>query len=145
MAALHGACDMKILFVCEGNMMRSQIAEAFYNSLTGTRDTISAGTYAYGADCASRRAVRVMDEIGLSLDGHYSKQLTDKIAERVDKIILFSVPKIPAYLQLGHAVEDWNVHDLGFGTTDTLELDRQVRDDIRRRVKKLVKELHDEN
>ena len=37
---------MKILFVCEGNMMRSQMAEAFYNELTGTRDAISAGTAA---------------------------------------------------------------------------------------------------
>jgi len=37
---------MKVLLICRGNVGRNQMAEAFYNSLTNSKDAKSAGTYA---------------------------------------------------------------------------------------------------
>ena len=51
---------MKVLFICEGNMMRSQMAEAFYNSMTKSNDASSAGATAETKDHISKRTIEAM-------------------------------------------------------------------------------------
>lgn len=121
-------------------MMRSQMAEAFYNSMTESDDASSAGTAAVGIDAVSRRALKVMKEIGMTMDGQHSKQLTPKMIEEVDRIILFHASKTPSELLEDNRVEKWNISDLGYGVENCLPLDRQVRDDIKARVETLIKE-----
>jgi protein-tyrosine-phosphatase len=70
---------MKILFVCEGNMMRSQMAEAFYNSLTNSNDATSAGAIAETKDHISKRAIEAMADIGIDATSLKPKQLTEQI------------------------------------------------------------------
>lgn len=129
---------MKVLFICEGNMVRSQIAEAFYNSLTNSHDASSAGTAATRRPAASRRAIAVMDELGVSLDSHFSKDVTQVAVDEADKVILFPVTAEPAYLRDSRKVERWDISDLGFGVEDSVALDRNVRDYVKERVEKLV-------
>lgn len=60
----------KVLFLCTGNSARSQMAEAFLRKYAGDRfEVYSAGLVPKGINPYT---VRVMDEIGISLEGHES-------------------------------------------------------------------------
>lgn len=75
---------MKVLFVCEGNMMRSQMAEAFYRALGGSGEVISAGSAAAQKDHIAERAKIVMDEISVPTEGMRSDQLTEEMMDWAD-------------------------------------------------------------
>ncbi|EMI19629.1 Protein-tyrosine phosphatase, low molecular weight [Rhodopirellula maiorica SM1] len=72
-----------VLFLCEGNSARSQMAEAFLRKHAGNRFEVhSAGLNPRDIHPFT---VRVMDEVGISIEGHRSKPLTEylgKIAVR---------------------------------------------------------------
>lgn len=136
---------MKILFVCEGNMMRSPIAEKFYNLATDTHDATSAGAVATGADHIAPRMKEVMDEIDINTDELYSKQLTPEMVAGADKVVYFPSEYMPDYVKESPKSELWDVIDPHYHHEGGMELVRQVRDDIQQRVKKLAKETSDEN
>jgi len=65
----------KVLFLCTGNSARSQMAEAFLRKYGDDRfDAYSAGLEPEGINPYT---VRVMGEVGLTLDGQFSKSLTE--------------------------------------------------------------------
>ena len=69
----------KVLFLCTGNSARSQMAEAFLREHADERfEAYSAGLEPKGINPYT---VRVMEEVGLSLDGHRSKVLTEYIGQ----------------------------------------------------------------
>lgn len=60
----------RVLFLCTGNSARSQMAEAYLRHYAGDRfDVHSAGITPKGINPYT---IRVMEEVGLSLDGHES-------------------------------------------------------------------------
>ena len=66
----------KILFICAGNVARSQMAEAFYNYFTDSLDAISAGVLdftpaKYGHPIPE--VVEVMQEEGIDVSQKKSK------------------------------------------------------------------------
>jgi arsenate reductase len=65
----------KVLFLCTGNSARSQMAEAFLRKYGSDRFE----AYSAGLEPKSIHpyTIQVMEESGLSLDGHYSKPLTE--------------------------------------------------------------------
>lgn len=68
-----------VLFLCTGNSARSQMAEAFLRKHAGNRyEVISAGTEPKGINPLT---VRIMDEIGVSLEGHRSKSLEEYLGK----------------------------------------------------------------
>lgn len=82
---------MKVLFVCRGNVARSQMAEAIYNKLTNSHDAHSAGTQVVnpGETLGERKkrigksyAVDVMHDVGLSPNNKKQTQLTKDILEK---------------------------------------------------------------
>ncbi len=129
---------MKVLFVCEGNMIRSQMAETFYNTMTSTQDAISAGAMATLSPHASTRGEVVMNEIGLTMEGQKSDQLTPEMIDRVDKVILFPTPYMPDYATQSPKAEIWDVFDPHYHPDRTVVTDRFVRDEIKRRVEGLI-------
>ena len=131
---------MKVLFVCEGNMMRSQMAEAFYNELTKSQDAVSAGATAETKDHISKRAIEAMSDVGYDVTHLKPKQLTESMVDEVDKIIYFSSDYIPTYVTQSPKAELWKVVDPHYHHEEGMGLVRQVRDYIYTRVQKLVEE-----
>jgi arsenate reductase len=69
----------RVLFLCTGNSARSQMAEAFLRKHGGDQyDAYSAGTEPKGMNPYTER---VMEEVGVSLSGQYSKHLEEYIGK----------------------------------------------------------------
>jgi arsenate reductase (thioredoxin) len=83
-----------ILFLCTGNSCRSQMAEGWAKHYFKLKyNFYSAGTEKHGLNL---RAVKVMNESGVDISGHYSKTLEDLKDVKFD--IVFTV--------CGHAHEN---------------------------------------
>jgi len=75
----------KVLFVCTHNSARSQMAEAFLNSLYGDRyEASSAGTEPTEIN---PHVVTAMKEIGLDLSNNRAKSVDEFMGQRLDLIM----------------------------------------------------------
>jgi len=126
----------KVLFVCAENACRSQMAEAFLNKLSsGKVVAVSAGTKP--SNKVNPKAIEVMKEIGIDMSKQEPKLLTQEMVQKVDKIITMGcgADVCPApFLQ----TEEWNIED---PSGKSIEKFREVRDEIRQRVEKLIDEM----
>lgn len=92
----------KILFICKGNVGRSQIAEAYYNYFSKSNLAISAGvkqsSVHYGRNPLPI-IVNLMSEDGISIQKARVKRLTKNMLNQVEKIIVFcEKERCPKYL-----------------------------------------------
>jgi protein-tyrosine-phosphatase len=127
---------MKILFVCSGNVARSQEAAAFYNELTESSDAQSAGTNAIIGKAIHPFVLQAMDEVGLDMAGTFRKALTLESIKKADLIVSFvPLDVIPASNFEGKQVLYWEVPDPRGGSID---VQRQTRDDVRHLVEGLI-------
>jgi arsenate reductase len=130
-----------VLFLCVHNAARSQMAEAFTNTLARERGlpvrALSAGTAA--AEEINPVAVAVMREVGITMEGQKPKRLTQAMADSADRIITMGcgvdAATCPAQL---HLAEDWGLED---PRGQPLEKARAIRDAIRDRVEALLQEM----
>jgi arsenate reductase (thioredoxin) len=125
-----------VLFVCVHNAGRSQMAAGFLSALAGDRvRVLSAGSLP--ADDVNPVAVQAMAEIGIDIVGQQPKLLTAETVRASDVVITMgcgdACPVFPA-----KRYEDWALDD---PAGQPLEKVRPVRDDIRRRVERLLTEL----
>jgi len=119
-------------------MVRSQIAEAFYNKLSGTSDATSAGTYVGAPDEPSDRVLKdilpeyffaKVDAYGCDLREKVTKQLTPQLlSESGIAITMAEEPYVPDFLKESKAVV-WNISN---------EASEQNIKEIYRRVKSLI-------
>lgn len=87
----------KILFICQGNVGRSQIAEGYYNHYHGEGKAISAGidnigekyNYTPRADI-----IEVMQEKGIDISNHKIKQINETMLKEVKEIVVLCNPKL---------------------------------------------------
>jgi len=123
-----------VLFACTHNAGRSQMAAAFFNALADpTRArAISAGTEP--GERVHPEVLAVMREAGLDLAGAKPRRLTPDIAGQAAYLITMgcseACPVVP-----GAHVEDWPIED---PKGQPLERVRAIRDEVRRRVEKLI-------
>ena len=121
-------------------MMRSQMAEAFYNALTDSNNASSAGATAEFKDQISSRAIEAMRDIGYNVTHLKPKQLNEEMVDTAGKVIYFPSNYMPDYVKQNLKSELWNVVDPHYHKEQGMELVRQVRDDIKMRVENLVRD-----
>jgi arsenate reductase len=125
-----------VLFVCVHNAGRSQMAAGFLTALSGGAIEVrSAGSLP--AEQINPAAVEAMAEVGVDIAAHVPKVLTTQAVQASDVVITMgcgdTCPVFP-----GRRYEDWELDDpAGQG----VEAVRPIRDDIRRRIEALLKEL----
>ncbi|MFH0769445.1 MAG: arsenate reductase ArsC [Chloroflexota bacterium] len=127
----------RILFVCVHNAGRSQMAEAFFNQIAqGKAKGFSAGTQA--ADSVNPVVVEAMREVGIDISHQKPKPLTLEMLEGVDRVITMSCGVEGVCPASFVPTEDWQLDD---PKGKPLEQVRQIRDEVKARVEKLIKEL----
>jgi arsenate reductase (thioredoxin) len=125
-----------VLFVCVHNAGRSQMAAGYLTHVAGDRVTVLSA----GSEPASRInpvAVEAMAEEGIDITTASPRILTTGAVKQSDVVITMgcgdTCPVLP-----GKHYEDWDLDDpAGQG----IESVRPIRDDIKRRIEKLVSEL----
>jgi arsenate reductase len=125
-----------VLFVCVHNAGRSQMAAGYLRHLAGGRiDVLSAGSQP--ADQVNPAAVAAMAEEGIDLTGAQPKVLTPDAVSACDVVVTMGCGDECPYFP-GKRYEDWVLDDPAGQGIDAV---RPIRDEIRRRVERLVADL----
>jgi arsenate reductase len=134
-----------VLFLCTGNSARSQMAEALLRKYAGDKhDVYSAGLEPQGIN---PYAERVMQEIGISLAGQYSKHVREYMGKLhfgyLITVCSDAEKKCPAtFPDISHRLH-WSFEDpAAFVGSDTEKLQkfREVRDQIDEKIKNWLAE-----
>jgi len=130
---------MKILFICCGNVCRSQIAEAYYNFLGKSNNAFSAGISDSTPSKYSqlpKEIIQVMKEEGIDMSEKIVKSVTREMTDNADKIfIMCPKERWPQFLLNSSKITFWDIDD-PYGTS--IENHRRVRDEIKERVRQLI-------
>ena len=125
-----------VLFVCIHNAGRSQIAEALFNAYAGgSAVAVSAGVEPVAA--LNLNVIATMRDAGYDIRDQHPKMLTDEMIDAADRVITMGCmddPSCPAIL----AEEDWGLDDPAGAPLPKV---REIRDEIARRVRKLLREM----
>ena len=125
-----------VLFLCTHNAGRSQMALGFFTHLAGDRAVAWAGG-SEPADAINPSAVAVMAEVGIDITGESPKAWTDETVRAADVVITMGCgDTCPVYP--GRRYENWELADPAGQSVDAV---RPIRDDIERRVRRLLDEL----
>ncbi len=125
-----------VLFACVHNAGRSQMAAATFNQLADPAkvQAISAGTQP-GAR-VHPEVVTAMQEVGIDLATAVPRRLTDDLARHADILVTMGCgDECPVVA--GVERDDWPLED---PKGKPIERVRQIRDDVERRVRKLLTE-----
>jgi arsenate reductase (thioredoxin) len=125
-----------VLFLCVHNAGRSQMALGFFRELAGDRAVAWSGGSEPG-DEVNPSAVAAMREVGIDISREFPKPWTDEVARAADVVVTMgcgdACPVFP-----GKRYEDWTLDDPAGKDVDVV---RPVRDEIERRVRRLLAEL----
>jgi arsenate reductase len=125
-----------VLFVCVHNAGRSQMAAGWLRHLAGDAVEVRSAGSAPG-DRVNPAAVEAMAEVGIDISGQRPKVLTAGAVEASDVVITMgcgdACPVFP-----GRRYLDWQLEDPAGKSVDSV---RPIRDEIERRVRKLLEEL----
>ena len=128
-----------VLFVCVHNSGRSQIAESFFNKLAkGKAQAHSAGTQP--GDEVNPVVVEAMREVGIDISGNKPKALTMAMVEKADRMITMGCGAEAGTVCPASFIEteDWGLED---PEGKSLAQVRKIRDEIKKRVSKLINEI----
>jgi len=125
-----------LLILCTGNSCRSHLAEGILRAHAGDLFKVhSAGSRPAGY--VHPKAIQVMQEIGIDISGHVSKNMTEFLGGKVDIVITVcgnadqACPRFPGQVSRHHYGFDDPARATGSEEAVLGEF-RRVRDDIRR-------------
>ena len=125
-----------MLFVCVQNAGRSQMSRALFERATAGRHSAdSAGTRP--AQRVHPEVVTAMRELGIDVADRTPRLLTPEIASRADVVVTMGCGDECPYIP-GTRYIDWDLEDPHGRNVDEV---RAIRDEIQRRVARLVAEL----
>jgi arsenate reductase len=126
----------RVLFLCTGNIARSQMAEAIANEFHGdVIDAVSAGSRP--GNGIHPLAIRALADRGICASGRASKGADQFMNEPFDVVVTVcdsaaqDCPTWPGAKRIEH----WPIPDPTGGLPQFIE----IRDDLERRIEKLVK------
>jgi len=134
---------LRILFLCTGNSCRSQMAEGFARQRLEGWEVWSAGTHP--AERTNPRAVQVMAEKGIDISAQNPKSLHE-VPLPVDVVITLcgeAAEECPAFPG-ARTTEHWGLPDPARATGSpevVLQVFRDVRDEIERRIRELAERV----
>lgn len=127
----------KVLFVCVHNAGRSQMAQAFFNEMAkGKAKGSSAGTQP--SEKVNPTVVKVMREVGIDISRRKPRMLTFEMLEDADRVITMGCSVEKACPATFVPTEDWKLND---PEGKPIAKVRQIRDEVKARVERLIKEL----
>jgi protein-tyrosine-phosphatase len=131
-----GKDQPEVLFVCVHNAGRSQMAAGLLKLRSQGRINVrSAGSAP--AEEINPNAVLALEELGIDMGEAFPKPLTDEVVRAADVVITMGCgDACPIYP--GKRYEDWQLDDPAGQDLDTV---RGIRDELDRRVQKLIAEL----
>ena len=126
-----------VIFACVHNAGRSQMAAAFFNAMAPpeTARATSAGTSPGTA--VHPEVVAVMQEVGIDLTRGRPQLLTPELAASADLLVTMGCGELCPYVP-GLARDDWPLPD---PKGQPIEAVRRIRDDLKARVERLVRQL----
>jgi arsenate reductase len=125
-----------VLFVCVHNAGRSQMAAGYLRAFAGDRiDVFSAGSEPGNA--VNPAAVAAMAEEGIDIGGVVPQILTTDAVQEADVVITMGCGDACPIFS-GKRYEDWELTDPAGQTMDVV---RDVRDDIKNRIRELIASL----
>lgn len=138
----------KVVFICNGNILRSQIAKAIYNKLA--KDDSIAYSYGTRVEAKDRQGVLIssikgmdvtINELlrqGMDISNEHCDQLKEEYLKDADKIVVMADKEyIPDWLN-NYKYEYWEILNPDyFG----IEIARDIIEDIKEKVLKLIKNL----
>ncbi len=134
---LHDDGKPTVLFLCTHNAGRSQMALGFFQQLAGDTGVAWSGGSEPGIEI-NPAAINAMSERGIDIGGEFPKPWTNETVRAADVVITMgcgdACPIFP-----GKRYEDWPVDDPAGQDLDAV---RRIRDDVERRVRALLDELH---
>ena len=129
----------KILFVCSGNVGRSQMAEAFYNQLTKSQNAFSAGIdpntpLKYPEIPSQVRLVMAEEEIDVS---RQKVKLINRcqVGRAAQIFVMCQKEDCPAFLINSGKVVYWQIEDPYQLSLDDL---RRIRDQIKVKIESIL-------
>jgi protein-tyrosine-phosphatase len=126
----------EVLFVCVQNAGRSQMAAALLKQRSGGRVHVRTAGSAPAEEIHGETA-KALAELGLDIREEFPKPLTDEVVRAADVVVTMGCgDACPIYP--GKRYEDWELDD---PAGQDLEAVRRIRDEIDRRVQRLVAEL----
>jgi arsenate reductase (thioredoxin) len=135
----------RVLFLCTGNAVRSQMAEGWARHLhSGWLDAYSAGTEPKGLD---PRAVQVMREAGVDISSQASKGVVEFAGQEFDLVVTVcdcakeACPYLPAKANIHHSFDDPS--QISGDDEEVLDAFRRCRDEIREFVEGLAEFFED--
>ena len=127
-----------VLFVCNQNAGRSQIAQALFER-HAPDDVRAESAGSTPADRLWPNVIEAMHELGIDLSGRRPRKLTVEMQLHADWAVTMGCGDACPYVPT--RVDDWDIPDPAH---QPLEVVRDIRDEVEQRVMKLVGERLDE-